>query len=141
MVHQIIDELSSHTASSGDQTHTGCSVGISFTLRRVLMLNSLLRAANLAIMSCKTERGCSYCSGTRSYTKASNQPVMEGIYTARCDVMNFCLLFQPRIDIATGEIQHGRSHPLATSDARLVVPDEFILLAEEPGGSSPWVIG
>ena len=135
MVHQIIDELSKPYSVPGDQTHMGCSVGISFYPAAGVNAESLLRAANLAMSQAKTERGCSYCFYTRELsTKASNQLVMEAEFRRALRRNEFRLLFQPRIDIATGEIVGMEGlirwqHPTRG----LLSPDEFIPLAEETG--------
>ncbi|MCF7982589.1 MAG: GGDEF domain-containing response regulator [Pseudomonadales bacterium] len=135
MVHQIIDELSKPYSVPGDQTHMGCSIGISFYPAAGMNAESLLRAANLAMSQAKTERGCSYCFYTRELSaKASNQLVMEAEFRRALRRNEFRLLFQPRIDIVTGEIVGMEGlirwqHPTRG----LLSPDEFIPLAEETG--------
>lgn len=135
MVHQIIDELGKPYSVPGDQTHMGCSIGISFYPAAGMNAESLLRAANLAMSHAKTERGCSYCFYTRELsTKASSQLVMEAEFRRALRRNEFRLLFQPRVDISTGKIVGMEGlirwqHP----SRGLLSPDEFIPLAEETG--------
>lgn len=135
MVHQITEELGKPYGVPGDQTHMGCSIGISFYPSAGVNAESLMRAANLAMSQAKTERGCSYCFYTRELsTKASNQLVMEAEFRRALRRNEFRLLFQPRIDIVTGEIVGMEGlirwqHPTRG----LLSPDEFIPLAEETG--------
>lgn len=135
MVQQIIEELGKPFAIPGDQIHLGCSVGVAFYPKAGLNPEALLRAANLAMAHAKTDRGCSYCFYTDELnTKASSQLVMEAEFRRALRRNEFRLMFQPRVNIATGEIAGMEGlirwqHP----SRGLLSPDEFIPLAEETG--------
>lgn len=135
MVHQITDDLGKAYSVPGDQTHMGCSVGIAFYPGAGVNAESLMRAANLAMSQAKTERGCSYCFYTSELsTKASNQLVMEAEFRRALRRNEFRLMFQPRVDIQSGEIVGMEGlirwqHPTRG----LLSPDQFIPMAEETG--------
>jgi len=135
MVHQITDELGKPYSVPGDQVHLSCSIGISFYPAGGANAESLQRAANLAMSQAKTERGCSYCFYTRELSsRASGQLVMEAEFRRALRRNEFRLLFQPRVDITSGEIVGMEGlirwqHPTRG----LLTPDQFIPLAEETG--------
>ena len=135
MVKQIISELGKAFAIPGDQFHLGCSIGVAFYPKAGLNPEALLRAANLAMGHAKTDLGCSYCFYTEELSaKASSQLVMEAEFRRALRRNEFRLMFQPRVNITSGEIVGMEGlirwqHP----SRGLLLPDEFIPLAEETG--------
>lgn len=135
MVKTITEELAKPFVIPGEQIHLGCSVGVAFYPNAGVNQEALLRAANLAMAHAKTEQGCSYCFYTEDLSiKASNQLVMEAEFRRALRRNEFRLLFQPRVDIVSGEIVGMEGlirwqHPTRG----LLPPDEFIPLAEETG--------
>jgi len=135
MVKQITEELAKPFIIPGEQIHLGCSIGVAFYPNAGVNQEALLRAANLAMGHAKTDRGCSYCFYTEDLSiKASSQLVMEAEFRRALRRNEFRLLFQPRVDIVSGQIVGMEGlirwqHPTRG----LLPPDDFIPLAEETG--------
>ncbi|MEH6358749.1 MAG: GGDEF domain-containing response regulator [Pseudomonadales bacterium] len=135
MVEKITEELAKPFVIPGEQIHLGCSVGVAFYPKAGVSQEALLRAANLAMAHAKTDRGCSYCFYTEELsTKASSQLVMEAEFRRALRRNEFRLMFQPRVDIVSGQIVGMEGlirwqHPTRG----LLAPDDFIPLAEETG--------
>jgi len=135
MVKQIIEELAKPFIIPGEQIHLGCSIGVAFYPNAGVNQEALLRAANLAMGHAKTDRGCSYCFYTEELSiKASSQLVMEAEFRRALRRNEFRLLFQPRVDIVSGQIVGMEGlirwqHPTRG----LLSPDDFIPLAEDTG--------
>ncbi len=145
MVHQISDELGKPYTVPGDQVYLTSSIGIAFYPTSGQNAEALMRAANLAVSQAKKEQGSSFCFYSRELsTNASNQLVMEAEFRRALRRNEFRLLFQPRVDIDSGEIVGMEGlirwqHP----DRGMLTPDEFIPLAEESGlivSMGYWVI-
>jgi len=135
MVEQIAEALDKPYIIPGEQLHLGCSIGVAFYPKAGLNPEALLRAANLAMGHAKRDQGCSYCFYTEELsTTASNQLIMEAEFRRALRRNEFRLLFQPRVDIVSGEIVGMEGlirwqHPTRG----LLSPDDFIPLAEETG--------
>ncbi len=135
MVEQISEQLAKPYIIPGDQLHLGCSIGAAFYPSAGVNPESLLRAANLAMGHAKRTPGCSHCFYSEELsTKASNQLIMEAEFRRALRRNEFRLLFQPRVDIISGEIVGMEGlirwqHPTRG----LLAPDDFIPLAEETG--------
>jgi diguanylate cyclase (GGDEF)-like protein len=135
MVHQIRDELNKPYLVPGNQVHLTSSIGIAFYPTNGLNAEALLRSANLAVSQAKKEQGCSFCFYSRELSSnAANQLVMEAEFRRALRRNEFRLLFQPRVDIISGEIVGLEGlirwqHP----ERGLLSPDKFIPLAEESG--------
>lgn len=135
MVEQISEQLAKPYTIPGDQLHLGCSIGVAFYPTAGVNPESLLRAANLAMGHAKRTPGCSHCFYTEELSsKATNQLIMEAEFRRALRRNEFRLLFQPRVDIVSGEIVGMEGlirwqHP----SRGLLSPDEFIPLAEETG--------
>ena len=135
MVHQIRDELNKVYTIPGEQLHMGSSIGIAFYPAAGLNSDALQRAVSLAVGHAKREQGCSYCFYSQELsTKASSQLVMEAEFRRALRRNEFRLMFQPRVNIDTGEIVGMEGlirwqHPTRG----LLPPNEFIPLAEDTG--------
>lgn len=135
MVEQITESLNKPYLIPGDQLHLGCSIGVAFYPHAGINPESLLRAANLAMVHAKRDQGCSYCFYTEELSaKATSQLIMESEFRRALRRNEFRLLFQPRVDIVSGEIVGMEGlirwqHPTRG----LLSPDDFIPLAEETG--------
>ncbi|EGG98336.1 GGDEF domain/EAL domain protein [gamma proteobacterium IMCC2047] len=135
MVEQISEQLAKPYTIPGDQLHLGCSIGVAFYPSAGVNPEALLRAANLAMGHAKRTPGCSHCFYTEELsTKATNQLILEAEFRRALRRNEFRLMFQPRVDIVSGEIVGMEGlirwqHP----SRGLLSPDEFIPLAEETG--------
>jgi len=135
MVEKITEELAKPFVIPGEQIHLGCSIGVAFYPNAGVSQETLLRAASLAMGHAKTEQGCSYCFYTEELsTKATSQLVMEAEFRRALRRNEFRLMFQPRVDIISGQIVGMEGlirwqHP----SRGLLSPDDFIPLAEDTG--------
>ncbi len=135
MVHQINELIGKYYPIPGDQVKLACSIGIAFYPAGGMNADALFTAANLAMSHAKTERGCSYCFYTQELSaRASNQLVLEAEFRRALRRNEFRLLFQPRVDIVSGEIVGMEGlirwqHP----SRGILCPEAFIPLAEETG--------
>lgn len=135
MIEQITETLAKPYLIPGDQLHLGCSIGVAFYPTAGVNPEALLRAATLAMGHAKRTPGCSHCFyNDELSTKATNQLIMEAEFRRALRRNEFRLLFQPRVDIVSGEIVGMEGlirwqHPTRG----LLSPDDFIPLAEETG--------
>jgi len=135
MVSQISDEIRKPCTIPGNQLHLSCSIGIAFFPSSGLNAESLSKAASLAMSQAKTEPGCSYSLYTPEMRdRASNKLLMEAELRRALRRNEFRLLFQPRVDVLSGQIVGMEGlirwqHP----SRGLLPPDSFIPLAEETG--------
>ncbi len=135
LVNQIIEEVAKPYRVPGDQVHLGCSIGIAFYPDSGVNTEALQRCANMAMSQAKTESGCSYCFYTRELSaRATNELMLEAEFRRALRRNEFRLMFQPRVEIASGSIVGMEGLVRWQHPSRgLLLPGEFIPMAEDTG--------
>lgn len=135
LVNQIIEEVGKPYRVPGDQVHLGCSIGIAFYPDSGVNTEALQRCANMAMSHAKTESGCSYCFYTRELSaRVTNELMLEAEFRRALRRNEFRLMFQPRVEITSGNIVGMEGLVRWQHPSRgLLLPGEFIPLAEDTG--------
>jgi len=112
-----------------------CSIGVAFAPQHSRELDSLIRLASQARQRAKLQTGCT-CAVYEADKDAdpASQITLEPELWMALRQEQFVLYYQPRIDLRTGKIIGAEAlmrwrHP----DRGLVLPDEFIPVAEKTG--------
>ena len=133
-------ELSSHSVD------IGASVGISIAPDHGMTIESLMRAADIAMYRAKSLGGGQYCRFSAGLASEHQQRIeTEKALTEAVQRGEFALAFQPQMSLVTGELA-GAEALLRWNHPRegLRLPDTFIDVAERTGlvaEIGEWVVG
>ncbi|HEX5259714.1 MAG TPA: EAL domain-containing protein [Sphingomicrobium sp.] len=133
-------ELSSHSVD------IGASVGIAISPDHGIAIESLMRAADIAMYRAKQSGGGQYCLFNASLASEHQQRIeTEKALTEAVQRGEFVLAFQPQMSLVTGELV-GAEALLRWDNPRegLRLPASFIPVAERTGiiaEIGDWVIG
>ena len=133
-------ELSSHSVD------IGASVGIAISPEHGRTIESLMRAADIAMYSAKSSGGGQYCLFNANLASEHQQRIeTEKALSQAVQRGEFVLAYQPQMSLVTGEFA-GAEALLRWKHPRegLRMPDSFIPVAERSGivaEIGDWVIG
>ena len=132
-------ELSSHSVD------IGASIGVAISPDHGASIESLMRAADIAMYQAKSRGGGQHCLFTDDLAAEHQQKIeIEKALTEAVQRGEFILVFQPQMSLVTGEIA-GAEALLRWNHPRdgLRAPDSFIPIAERTGVISEigdWVL-
>lgn len=129
----------------GQDLRTSPSIGISMYPDDAEEFDELMRKADLAMYAAKSKGGGNYQFFTKELQHASMQRLtLEHDLRAALENQQFELLYQPQIDLVTGQVSGLEALVRwRNSGRRLVTPAEFMPVADESGLSIPlgdWVL-
>jgi diguanylate cyclase (GGDEF)-like protein len=133
-------ELSSHSVD------IGASVGVAISPDHGSSIESLMRAADIAMYRAKSLGGGQYCTFTAALASEHHQRIeTEKALSDAVERGEFVLAFQPQMSLVTGELA-GAEALLRWEHPRdgLRLPESFIPVAERTGiitEIGEWVIG
>jgi diguanylate cyclase (GGDEF)-like protein len=132
---KVLEVISRPYQIGSHQVVIGCSIGIAVYPDAGIDVDNLQKNADMAMYRAKLVEGSAY----RFFTDAMNvearrQLLLESELRRALRRDEFCLHYQPRVDIVTGEILGVEallrwSHP----ERGLVCPAEFMAVAEDTG--------
>jgi diguanylate cyclase (GGDEF)-like protein/PAS domain S-box-containing protein len=143
---RIVLEISKPFVVDGHEIHTGTSIGITEYPQDRGDSDQLLRNADLALYRAKERgRGTWQIYDEQLNTEVQSQRQLENELRRGLDRKEFHVVYQPRVDIPSGEIVGAEallrwSHP----ERGMVAPAEFIPVAESTGLIVPitqWLLG
>ncbi len=135
LAQRLVETLAEPVALAGTECHLGASIGIATFPADGDDAATLLKKADIAMYRAKDAGRSNF----QFYSEAMNQPLIERMVLGAAlkralDLQQFVLLYQPKVDVATGALTGVEAlirwqHP----ERGLLPPDEFIPVAEETG--------
>lgn len=134
VAHRVLEHLPTTAAAAGHEVHLEASIGVAVHPEDGEDLESLLRAADLAMYEAKTaDSGIQYYRAELRQVLA-NQLRMERDLRQALEHHEFHLHYQPIFDIVTGEMAGAEALSRWRHFTRgMVAASEFIELAEKTG--------
>jgi diguanylate cyclase (GGDEF)-like protein/PAS domain S-box-containing protein len=131
----IIDALSEPLRIGSLELSISASVGVSHFPEHGTDVDTLIRAADLAMYQTKHERGGNYFTFVPELdARAGQAAAIEARLKYALQHDRLALLYQPVIDIASGEVVGVEALVrLADEDGQAIPPDRFIPIAESAG--------
>lgn len=132
---KIIHALQTEFIINGKEIFIGASIGIAISFKDGNDVDSLIKAADIAMYQVKNRGKNNYCFYSDDLsTNAVARFTMENQLRRSLERQQFELYYQPQVNIATGEIIGAEAlirwnHP----ELGLVSPAKFIPVAEETG--------
>lgn len=132
---KVVEVISRPYQIGSHQVVVGCSIGIAVYPEAGMDIDTLQKNADMAMYKAKQVEGSAYRFFTDSMNiEARRQLLLESELRRALRRDEFCLYYQPRVDIETGEILGVEallrwSHP----ERGLVCPSEFMEVAEDTG--------
>ena len=135
LAQRLVETLADPVALAGTECHLGASIGIATFPADGDDAATLLKKADIAMYRAKDAGRSNF----QFYSEAMNQPLIERMVLGAAlkralDQEQFVLLYQPKVDVATGAMTGVEAlirwqHP----ERGLLPPDQFIPVAEETG--------
>jgi diguanylate cyclase len=132
---KIIGEFKSPVTIAGVPLHISTSVGIAFYPQDATAPDKLLAHADAA-MYCAKQRGRNFlqCFTPGMDTNTRERVQLESDLHVALERNQFELLYQPKVDTATGDFHSAEAlirwrHP----ERGVIMPEDFVSLAEESG--------
>ncbi|HVL76059.1 MAG TPA: EAL domain-containing protein [Noviherbaspirillum sp.] len=132
---QILHVLSDPFHIGGEQLYASASIGITFYPDDGTRVDELLKHADQAMYAAKAQGRNCYSYFTRAMQEAAltRKRLVTDLRRALAEG-EFCLHYQPIVDLATGAVHKAEALVRWNHPARgLVSPSEFIAVAEETG--------
>lgn len=132
------------TLPTGTTIHPRVSIGLAIAPEDSQTAEGLIRNADLALYAQKQRGRNGYSLYRPEMGKMLRlREELEGDLTLACERGELELHYQPRIDVATGEVASFEALVRWRHGDRLIAPDDFISIAEDSGLIIPigaWVI-
>jgi len=136
---RILEIIRGPIVIRGNEISIACSIGIAVSSMDYTKSEDLLRDADTAMYRAKSNGKAQYAVFDRSMHAGSVTKLsLESELRRALEHREFCLHYQPIVSLLTGEIKSVEAlirwvHPVRG----LVMPDDFIPLAEETGMITP----
>jgi diguanylate cyclase (GGDEF)-like protein/PAS domain S-box-containing protein len=135
LAQRLVETLAEPVALAGTECHLGASIGIAAFPADGDDAATLLKKADIAMYRAKDAGRSNF----QFYSEAMNQPLIERMVLGAAlqralEQQQFVLLYQPKVDVATGALTGVEAlirwqHP----ERGLLPPEQFIPVAEETG--------